>query len=320
MPTHLSANLRLLAMTLILCCVLYPLVLWLIGQTPFFRSQAEGSILAGKGNQPAGSRLIAQPFKGDEYFWPRPSAANYNAAASTGSNLGASNYLLRDRVARTLGPIVKYRDGRPVAPDIERWFAKNANLVAEWASRHPDVAKAWVNADPEHAKLVDGWKESHPQEFAAWRKKNPDQPKPAAADLVEPFFLSYAKQHRARWPKGSGDPLWSVPAVFFDRWLQDHPEAELQPVPADMVTTSGSGLDPHITLKNAHYQLDRVAAAWEKKIKVNSALLRKVIEKLLREMQEAPFAGWVGVPLVNVLELNVAVSDRMAHLAKLNGP
>ena len=69
---------------------------------------------------PIGSRLIAQPFTEDEYFQPRPSAVSYNGAASGATNWAASNYLLRDRVARMLGPIVKYRSGskkgEPVGP------------------------------------------------------------------------------------------------------------------------------------------------------------------------------------------------------------
>jgi hypothetical protein len=104
MTAHLRANLWLLVLTVILCCVLYPLAIWGIGQTVFHQS-AQGSLLDAEG-QPVtdtakaiGSRLIAQPFTADEYFQPRPSATSpaYNAAASGPSNYAASNYLLRDR-------------------------------------------------------------------------------------------------------------------------------------------------------------------------------------------------------------------------------
>src|SRR5947209_17259675 len=106
MFAHLRANLWLLILSLLICCVLYPLVLLGIGQS-IFHNQAEGSLIIGPDGKPVGSRLIAQPFSKDEYFQPRPSAASYNAAASGASNWGASNYALRDRVARALGPIVK---------------------------------------------------------------------------------------------------------------------------------------------------------------------------------------------------------------------
>src|SRR5262249_29842740 len=109
MSQHLRANLWLLLLTLILCSVLYPLALLGVGQAVSPR-QAQGSLIDG-GDKAVGSRLIAQPFTGDGYFQPRPSAASYNAAASGASNWGPSNYLLRDRVARQLGPIVKYRSG-----------------------------------------------------------------------------------------------------------------------------------------------------------------------------------------------------------------
>src|SRR5271157_4410977 len=99
---HLRANLWLLVLTLALCSGLYPLALWAIGKTVFPR-QAEGSLLRGPDGKPVGSRLIAQPFSGEEYFQPRPSAVSYNATASGASNWGASNPLLRDRVAQQLG-------------------------------------------------------------------------------------------------------------------------------------------------------------------------------------------------------------------------
>src|ERR1700732_5137833 len=91
-------------------CVAYPLVLWVIGQV-FFPFQANGSIIRNAQGDAIGSTLIAQPFTKDEYFPPRPSAASFDASASAPSNLAASNYALRDRVARALGPIVKYSDG-----------------------------------------------------------------------------------------------------------------------------------------------------------------------------------------------------------------
>src|SRR5437016_589198 len=121
MISHIRANLILLLGTLLLCSAVYPLVLWGVGQS-VFPNQADGSLLRNKDNQVVGSRLIAQAFKGDEYFQPRPSAVSYNAAASGASNWGASNPLLRDRVAKQLGPIVKYRDGKRVGSDIEKWF------------------------------------------------------------------------------------------------------------------------------------------------------------------------------------------------------
>src|SRR5947209_2508440 len=125
---HVRANLYLLVATVLIGCFLYPGVLWVIAQT-VLRDKANGSILLDKSGKPVGSRLIAQPFTADQHFQPRPSAASYNGAASGASNWGANNYLLRERVARQLGPIVKYRsgpkEGQPVGPDMEKWFQKD---------------------------------------------------------------------------------------------------------------------------------------------------------------------------------------------------
>src|SRR5262249_23447163 len=154
------------------------------------------SLVYDKSGKAIGSRLIAQPFTGAEYFQPRPSAVSYNAAASGASNWGANNPLLRDRVARLLGPIVKYPSGRPVGPDIERWFQKdsyegNPGIVAQWAAAHPTFAANWVKADALNAAFVSAWQESHPDEVAKWIKDNPGTPEPKPEEIAVPFFKSF---------------------------------------------------------------------------------------------------------------------------------
>ena len=207
MNAHLRANLWLLGLTVLLCCVLYPLSLWAIGQGAF-ADKAAGSLLDKDGKptrdqkQAVGSRLIAQPFRAPEYFWPRPSAVSYDASASGGSNLSANNPKLRARVIEDLSRI-KYRDG----------------------------------------------------------------------------------------------PMKDVD------------------VPADTVMTSGSGLDPHITLKNAYYQLDRVVDAWAKKTGAEPAAVREAIENLLNQKSAAPFGGLAGEKLINVLEVNLALREAMKSIA-----
>src|SRR6266404_7331164 len=164
MLRYLSKSVLLLSFSVVILCVIYPCVVWVIGQV-FFPAQANGSLVRGPDGTVVGSRLIAQPFTKDEYFQPRPSAPSYDASASAPSNLAASNYMLRYRVASTLGPIVKYKGGAKagqlVGPDVERWFAHDryhgeASVVAQWADAHNAAAQAWVKADPAHTAYVDG--------------------------------------------------------------------------------------------------------------------------------------------------------------------
>src|SRR5271163_3729647 len=110
MRAYIAKSLWLLGATVVIVCLIYPLVVWAIGQT-FFPFTANGSMVNGPDGKPVGSLLIAQPFTKDEYFQPRPSAANYDGSASASSTLAASNYLLRNRIAQQLGPIVKYNSG-----------------------------------------------------------------------------------------------------------------------------------------------------------------------------------------------------------------
>jgi potassium-transporting ATPase KdpC subunit len=328
MLRYIAKSFWLLFFSVVICCVLYPLVLWAIGQAAF-PFQANGSILTGPDGKPVGSRLIAQPFTKDEYFQPRPSAASYNAAASASSSLAASNYALRDRVARTLGPIVKYRSGaragQLVAPDVESWFQQdkfqgNPHIVAQWADLHNSLAQAWVNADPKNGVYVDDWAKKHPALVAKWIKDNPGTPQPKAADLAVLFFETFSGENPGRFPsavtKAAADgktqttiePVKDgadIQSIFFDMWRQEHPDADLQDVPGDLVTTSASGLDPHITLQNAEFQLERVASAWAARKKTDASAIRTDIEKILQKNAAAPWEGLIGEKFVNVLEINL---------------
>jgi len=190
---------------------------------------------------------------------------------------------------------------------------------------HSTVAQNWIKGDKLNTAYVADWQKTHAAEVAQWIKDNPGTPEPQPADLTAPFFTDYSKAHPGTFPsavehktpdgktKKKIEPVKDgadIQAGFFDMWLQEHPNVDLEPVPADMVTTSGSGLDPDITLANALWQLDRVAAAWAKKTKAaNEKSLHDQIEQLLRDKSYKPMNGLVGVPLVNVLEVNLALRD-----------
>lgn len=238
-------------MVLFASCVLYPIFLWGIGQS-VFSFQANGSILHTEDGKIVGSKLIAQEFTSEQYFHPRPSAVAYNAAGSGSSALAVSNYALRYRVARSLGPIVRFEDGALVAPAVEEWFKQDKyngkfGIIEQWTKLYPDIAKEWNG---------------------------------------------------------------NVAATFFDLWRQDHPDVKLQLVPGDMVTTSASGLDPHITLQNALWQLPRVAAAIAGKLKRDPHDISKEIESILQANACAPLGGLAGDRFINVLQVNLELHKK----------
>ncbi len=71
------------------------------------------------------------------------------------------------------------------------------------------------------------------------------------------------------------------------------------PIPVDLVTASGSGLDPHISVAAARYQVDRVARARQ--------LPREAVMSLVLRHAEQPWMGFFGEPRVNVLALNMGL-------------
>lgn len=76
-----------------------------------------------------------------------------------------------------------------------------------------------------------------------------------------------------------------------------------QPVPVDLVTASASGLDPDISLAAAYYQAARVAIARN--------LAVEQVESLIESQAEQPWLGIFGEPRVNVLQLNLALDDKL---------
>lgn len=173
----------------LVCCGLYPLVVYGIAQVAF-PHQANGSLITAKDGTVRGSELLGQNFTEAKYFHPRPSAAGngYDAANSSGSNLG-----------------------------------------------------------PTSQKLHDALKDR----IAAYRAENGLK--------------------------------------------------ETDTVPADAVTASGSGLDPHISLRNAELQTARV-------VKARNLNADKVRE-LIQQNTTGPDFGILGEPGVNVLKLNLALDN-----------
>ncbi len=97
MLRELTPALRACVVTFILCAVIYPAVVWGFAYL-LFPAQAEGSLIYSKDRTIIGSALIAQRFESDEYFHPRPSAADYKAEAASGSNMGPNHPDLRKAI------------------------------------------------------------------------------------------------------------------------------------------------------------------------------------------------------------------------------
>ncbi len=98
---------------------------------------------------------------------------------------------------------------------------------------------------------------------------------------------------------GAASQLGPTSAKLLDAVRQRVAEAGPTPVPADAVTSSGSGLDPHISVENAERQVARVAQArgWPE---------ARVLA-VLQQMTEGRELGFLGEPRVNVLRLNMAL-------------
>lgn len=125
--SEIKIALRMTAVTLVLTGLVYPLAVTGLAQVLFPRA-ANGSLVRGTDGRVVGSTLIGQPFVGARYFQPRPSAAGYDAAASSGSNLGPTSRKLRDRVTADALRLLKENPEAPAPIPSELVTASASGL------------------------------------------------------------------------------------------------------------------------------------------------------------------------------------------------
>ena len=111
---ELRASIAATLLLAVLCCGIYPVAVWAVGRV-LFSGEANGSLVKVDGKV-AGSSLLAQGFTAPKYFHPRPSAAGqgYDAASSSGTNLGPTSKKLIEDVKQR---VADYRMENGLAPD-----------------------------------------------------------------------------------------------------------------------------------------------------------------------------------------------------------
>jgi K+-transporting ATPase ATPase C chain len=146
---------------LVVCCALYPLVVFGVGQL-LFSKQANGSLVSGPDGKPIASTLLGQTFTADKYFSPRPSAAGtgYDSTSSSGSNFGSTSQALHDAVKQRVADYRKANslpDSQVVPADAVE--ASGSGLdphisLKNAAFQIPRVAKARGMNEDDLKKLV----------------------------------------------------------------------------------------------------------------------------------------------------------------------
>lgn len=270
---HIAAVHVVLVLTL-LTGLVYPLAMTAAAQMPGLRDSAQGSRIEGPGGREAGSSLIGQSFtdgKGNpirEYFQPRPSNAGtgYDASASGAGNQGTES-------------VVDAKD----KPSLLTLVCGRSKAVGDLEG--VDGSRPYCTRDGVGAVL--GVFHSGGTSGRITRVVSLNQPCPA-----KPFRPSY-----------EGVPVeCAEPGADYSRavTVPVRGDAPAEPVvPADAVTASASGLDPHISPAYAALQTPRIA----RERGADEASVRK----LIKTYTTGRALGALGEPAVNVVGLNIAL-------------
>ncbi len=287
------AGLRALLVFTVLVGLAYPLVMTGVAQLPGLRDKAEGSLVEGPHGATVGSRLIGQSFRTPprslrdpagppdadgnpvpQYFQSRPSAAGdgYDPTSTSASNLGPES--VEDTLATN--------------PDDA-----SQSLLTQVCARSKAVGEL---------EGVDG--------------RRPYCTVDGVGAVLRVFYsegltgtVTRAVSVNQACPATPFTPSFAGVAVECGRPGEDYSSGVLTPVrgdapaepavPADAVTASASGLDPHISLAYARLQAPRVARERGTGI--------ATVQRLVDEHTTGRALGFIGEPVVNVLELNLAL-------------
>ena len=159
MKKNLLTSVLMTIATTVLLGLIYPLVVTALAQV-IFPDKANGQLIRRNG-QVIGSRIIAQPFTGSEYFHPRPSAAGtngYDPTNSGGTNYATTNQKLIDRVKADVDTLHAENPSTPIPIDMVTTSASGLDPDITPANAYfqiPRVAKARHMTDDQLRSLVD---------------------------------------------------------------------------------------------------------------------------------------------------------------------
>jgi potassium-transporting ATPase KdpC subunit len=153
----------------VVCCGLYPLVVFGVSQA-LFRDKANGSMILDQGGSVRGSKLLGQGFTGEEYFHSRPSAAGngYDATNSGGSNLGPTSQKLRDSIKER---VEAYRKENRLKPN--QGVPADA-VTASGSGLDPDISPSNAELQGPRVARARGLTEERVRELIKQHTEGPD--------------------------------------------------------------------------------------------------------------------------------------------------
>ena len=286
---HWAALRAVLVLTVILG-IAYPVFIWLVAQLPGLNDKANGSLVEVDGKL-MGSSLIGQSFTDadgnalPQYFQSRPSAAGdgYDPMATSASNLGPES------IVDT--PVGGADNPTEAKPSLLTLVCERSAAVGR--AEGVDGARPFCTGGGVGAVLsVIGPRDAQGNVVRPTRVISVNEP----CETTQTPFLDTYEGVRVECAVSGED--YSIGQLVPIRGSAPADPA----VPADAVTASGSGLDPHISIPYADIQVNRVAKA--------RGVAPDQVREVLAAHTDSRFLGFFGEPTVNVVQLNLDLDQK----------